>query len=99
MQLTAMGGTGLPTVDVDKLSPRALKRLRILARMLMQRGYRFHGDAQAAIRQVLHAAKRQRDHEELRSLVDWVEEYDRAEEERQRIAARLAPAYRARRAV
>lgn len=65
-------------VKVEDLSPRALHRLRILARFLMSRNYRFHGDGQAQITQVLTAAKKQKDQEQLKELVDWVESYDKA---------------------
>lgn len=73
-----LSATLQPTaLDVSKLSPRALKRLRILARLLMGRGFRFYGDAATAMQQVLKAAQRQKDQESLREQVDWVEAYDR----------------------
>lgn len=68
----------LNALKVEDLSPRALHRLRILARFLMSRNYRFHGDGQEQIVQVLTAAKKQKDQEQLKGLVDWVEDYDKA---------------------
>jgi hypothetical protein len=63
-------------LDVAKLSPRAIKRMRILARLLMGRGFRFYGDAATAMQQVLKAAQRQKDRDALREQVDWVEAYE-----------------------
>ncbi|MCM3583813.1 hypothetical protein M3795_25410 [Ralstonia pickettii] len=65
-------------VDVSALSPRALRRIGILAGFLKARNYRFSGDKQARCQQVLAAADKQKDREELKALVDWAEEYDRA---------------------
>ena len=65
-------------IDVNKLSPRAIRRIRILARLLMGRGFRFYGDAATAMQQVLKAAQRQADQDALREQVDWVEAYDTA---------------------
>lgn len=65
-------------VDVAMLSPRALRRIGILAGFLNARNYRFSGDKQARCKQVLAAAEKQKDREELKALVDWAEEYDRA---------------------
>lgn len=56
-----------------KFSDRALKRLRILARLLMERGLRFSDDATEAIEQVLAAADKQKDIELLRWRVDFIE--------------------------
>jgi hypothetical protein len=65
-----------PVVDVAKLSARALNRLRITARVLRQRGLRFSDDRNKAIAEVLDAARRQVDAEELKSMVDWLEAYE-----------------------
>lgn len=70
---------------MNKLSPRAIRRIRILARLLMGRGFRFYGDAATAMQQVLKAAQRQADQDALREQVDWLEAYDTAwQQERER---------------
>lgn len=60
------------------LTDRAKSRLRIAAGFLRRRGIRFgidkDGDFYGA---VLKALDEQPDKDELRSLVDWVEAYDR----------------------
>lgn len=65
-------------VNVEELSPRALRRIGILAGFLNARNYRFSGDKQARCQQVLAAANKQKDREELKELVDWAEAYDLA---------------------
>lgn len=63
---------------MQTFSDRAKKRLKIAASLLRARGIDFpkagdfYGD-------VLRALDGQTDKDELRSLVDWVEDYDRAE--------------------
>lgn len=63
---------------MQPLSERAKKRLRIAAGFLRARGFDFpkEGDFYGS---VLRALAEQSDKDELRELVDWVEQYDDAE--------------------
>lgn len=64
-------------IKAAELSPRALYRLRIVARFLMNsRRLRFSGDKDMQVSQVLTAARKQPDQAQLRELVDWVEAFD-----------------------
>ncbi|WP_148046465.1 hypothetical protein [Ralstonia pseudosolanacearum] len=87
-------------VDVGKLSERALRRLRITARVLQQRGMRFSADRKKAVGEVLDAARQQADAQELKSIVDWLEAFEstpptRTVDDAQRWWQRSAEALRA----
>jgi hypothetical protein len=64
---------------MQTFSDRAKKRLKIAANMLRTRGVEFpkNGDFYG---DVLRTLETQPDKDELRALVDWIEDYDRAEE-------------------
>lgn len=63
---------------MQPLSDRAKKRLRIAANFLRVRGIQFPKDGDF-YGSVLSALDEQPDRDELRGLVDWVEQYDDAE--------------------
>lgn len=64
--------------EQPELGERAKHRLRIAARLMRQRGMDFPKEGNF-YGQVLSALERQADREQLRELVDWLEEYEVAE--------------------